>query len=172
MRSSLVNSSVKKYQRRGTSQSKPSPLLAILLFSLFLAISSLLFGCVTKAPIENVMLPFTTVRQVVENTLPGGIREQSQNGRELTSYYFSPKNWDEDAETFPERAYAKITILGSSRPFKIDVKVFRERKNRGARTHSNVGVDKNLTAELVDILNRNLADRREDRSFIDGFRAF
>jgi hypothetical protein len=153
-----------------TGLRKPSPVFALLIFFLFLAISAVLTGCQTKSPINDIKISYPTVRKTVISNLPQGLREESANGRELTSGYFSPKNWDEDATEKSDRAYAKVVILGSSRPYSIDVKVMREKK-RG-KNFANRGVDRKLTKDLVDRLKEALADRRDDRNIIDDFRAF
>lgn len=117
------------------------------------------------------MVAFTTVKKVVMNILPQGVREESLNGREVTSGYFNPRNWEEDASEKSERAFAKVLILGSSRPYSIDVHVFKE-KRRGSGNYRNAGEDRKLTKDLVDRIKEALADRREDRNIIDDFRAF
>lgn len=127
-------------------------------------------GCQT-AKIDNVMLALTTVKKTVSAVLPQGVKEESINGRELKSGYFNPKNWDEDATELPERAYAKVLILNSGRPYKIDVHVYKERRNKDGQ-YKKSSEDSRLTKDLVDRLKEALADRREDRNIIDDFRAF
>lgn len=100
----------------------------------------------------------------------GSVKEQSLNGRELTSYYFNPKDFDEDATDRAERAYAKVTILGSGRPYTIEVRVFREKRIKGQYTL--IGEDRKLSNELLERIREALADRRDDRNIIDDFRAF
>jgi hypothetical protein len=140
--------------------------------ALFVGVAVVFSGCSTKPSIHDVMLPYNTVRQAVISNLPFGLRKQSANGRELTSNYFSPTSFDTDAEDLPDRAYAEVVILGSSRPFQIAVKVIRERRRRKSRSYAVLGEDKKLTREMVRRLKNTLADRREDRNVIDDFRAF
>lgn len=150
---------------------RPSPVAALLLFAAFLIASMLLTGCMTPPKIQGVMLPFMAVKKTVINQMPmGSVKHESLNGRELTSYYFNPKDFDEDATDRAERAYAKVTILGAGRPYGIDVKVMREKRTRGKYTL--VGEDRKLTKELIDRIREALADRRDDRNIIDDFRAF
>jgi hypothetical protein len=158
------------FRFRTSARKRTSPIVALLVFFLFLAISAVLTGCQIKAKINDVKIALTTVKKIVLNNLPQGLREESANGRELTSGYFSPHKWEEDATDKSERAYAKVLILGSGRPYSIDVKVVREKK-RGSR-YANLGEDRKLTKELVDRLKESLADRRDDRNIIDDFRAF
>ena len=131
-------------------------------------------GCSLKpVAIEEVNLSYAAIRQVVISTFPGNaVREQSPNGRELSSFFFNPNNVQQEGETLNDRAFAKVIILGSSRPYRLDVRVYREVRRRGTTKHERLGEDPKLTEELVRALNENLADRREDRSIIDGFRAF
>ena len=93
------------------------------------------------------------------------------NGRELTSGYFTPADWEEDATDKSERAYAKVLILGSGRPYRIDVHVFREKRSK-AGAYAKTGEDHKLTNTLVERLKEALADRREDRNIIDDFRVY
>ncbi len=151
---------------------KPSPMVSVFFFLLFILISAALTGCTTQAKIQNVMLPFVTVKKIVIGRLPmATVKEESLNGRELTSNYFNPKNFDEDATDRSERAYAKVVILGAGRPYSVDVHVFREKKNKSGK-YSLVGEDRKLTKELIVRIREALADRRDDRNFIDDFRAF
>lgn len=159
-----------RYYRPFGKNRNTSPAAAALLFLLFLGISVLITGCQT-AKIQNVMLSLNTVKKTVMSVLPQGMKEESLNGRELTSGYFNPRNWDEDATDMSERAYAKVLILNSGRPYKLDVNVFRERRQKDG-SHKQGSSDRKLTKDLVDRLKDALADRREDRNIIDDFRAF
>ena len=139
-------------------------------FGLFFSMSVLLSGC-QFAKIKGVNLPYQTVRKVVVNSLPLGLRQESMNGRELYSGYFSPKDWEDDATEKSERAYAKAIILNDSRPYDVDPRVYREHKVKGS-TYTALGEDKKLTRQLVERIREGLADRRDDRNIIDDFRAF
>jgi len=151
--------------------SAPSALKAITLFLLFLLVSAFLSGCQTAKPaMSNLMLSYNSLKTILGNHMPQGIREQSSNGRKLYSGYFNPKNFDEDAAEAQERAYGVVTILGTSRPYNLDVDVIRERKSGG--DYRSEGHDKALTQKLVQRLRAALADRHEDRNVIDDFRAF
>lgn len=144
---------------------------ALAIFFLFLGVSVLMTGCQSSAKIDNVMLALTTVKKTVFAVIPQGVKEESINGRELTSGYFNPGNWDEDATDLGERAYAKVLILNSGRPYRIDVRVLREKRGKDGGYKKAVE-DRKLTKDLVDRLKEALADRREDRNIIDDFRAF
>lgn len=128
-------------------------------------------GCQAPAKINNVTLSLQTIRRAILSQLPQGIKEESLNGRELRSGFFNPKNWEEDATDKPERAYAKVLVLESGRPYRIDVHVFREKKDKTGKYAKPID-DRILTRKLVNRLKEALADRREDRNVIDDFRAF
>ena len=150
---------------------KASPLAAFLLFLLFLAVSMAMTGCQAPAKINNVALSLQTVKKTIASIIPQGVKEESLNGREVTSGYFNLKNWEEDATDKTERAYAKVLILGEGRPYRIDVHVYKEKKSKSG-TYNKTGEDKKVTKELVARLKDALADRREDRNIIDDFRPF
>lgn len=159
-------------QRHRRRRSAPSALKAFTLFALFLLFSAFVTGCQTgaKPGVTNIMLSYNSVKTILGNHIPQGIREQSSNGRRLLSGYFSPGNFDEEASEANERAYGIVTILGSSRPYSLSVEVMREKKSGG--DYRSEGRDKSLTKQLTERLRRALADRREDRNVIDDFRAF
>lgn len=139
-------------------------------FFFVLSASLLTSGCQSPANIPEVMLSLQTVRKTLIAVLPQGLREESVNGRELTSGYFNPQNLEEDATDKVERAYAKVVILNASRPYRIDAHVYREKRVSG--TYRKMSEDKKLTKDLVSRIKEALADRREDRNVIDDFRAF
>ena len=147
-----------------------SPALAVTYFLLFLGVSFLLTGC-ASSNIHDVNSAFLTVRKTVVGTFPFGLRQESENGRELYSGYFDPKNWDEDATEKTERAYAKVVILNASRPYDVDAHVYREKRGKTPIYH-NLGEDRKLTKQLLTRLLDGLADRHDDRNIIDDFRAF
>jgi hypothetical protein len=159
----------KRRARYLEAPAKASPVKAVLLFMLFLGASFFLAGC-QSANITEVNIPYLTVRKIVVSNLPQGLREESLNGRELTSGFFSPHNWEEDATDKPERAFAKVLILNSGRPY--DIKVTTDHEKRVKGTYEDLGEDPKLTKQLVDRIQSALADRRDDRNIIDDFRAF
>ena len=131
-------------------------------------------GCATKGVnIERVKGSYQFVRQTVVANLPGGIRNVSQNGREFDSGFFPPdvKKFQLDATKDRERSFAHLTILGSSRPYTINVRVYVEERARDG-SYGNRELDDRLTDELVLRLRDDLAHRRDDHNIIDDFRAF
>ena len=161
--------SARQFARR--SRRAPRTRDAILIFSLFLVCSAFLASCATSKPmIENVTMPYPTLKGLVTRHMPRGVREESPNGRTMTSHYFNPTNFDQDGAELQERAYGVVTILGSSRPYKLDVQVFHETKS--GSVYEKAEKDSDLSQKLGERLKRALADRREDRNAIDEFRAF
>lgn len=131
-------------------------------------------GCVSKVAIMDVMAPLPTISAIVINSLPGGAKKKSLNGREYTSGYFKPDDMDENAEDDRLRSYAIVTILGERRPYSIDVRVFREVRERheGVTTYRVLGQDRRIADKLIKTIREALANRPEDRNIIDDFRVF
>ena len=147
------------------------------LASLYLGINYFgLSGCASKSTvaINDVMTPYTTLKNVIKKSMPQGVVAESVNGREMTSGYFTPTNFYESGDSKTERVYAKVLILGSSRPFKVEVQCLRERRGRegGKGTYLPQGEDVRLSKQLAQYFRDALADRREDRTLIDDFRPF
>jgi hypothetical protein len=127
-------------------------------------------GCSTDPAIKDVRFTYTAIRNILRNNIPGGIRKESPNGNTLTSEYFSGGDIDQDPLPKSDRSYAVITVLGSSRPFSIDVHVFRE--PRVGNSYGKPVEDKSLGKKVVERIRAALADRREDRNIIDDVRPF
>lgn len=145
------------------------PLALILAISLA-AIS--LGGCASNG-IKNVMLPLTVVRKIVMDNMPGGVKKESMNGREITSEYFDAKDIDVPSETARERGKAVITVLGSRRPYTINVVVTREKRARGSKKkYDKLGEDSKLTKDVRKRIKDALDNRPADLNVIDDFRAF
>lgn len=138
---------------------------------LFLVLVFCLSGCSTYQ-IDDVMMSFPAVKVLVSKNLPQGLRRESLNGRHMYSGYFTPGNYYEDATDLKERAYAEVVINGSSRPYRIDVFVYREQRESRVGRYTKAKKDKKLAEELGAKIRAALADRREERNIIDDFRAF
>jgi hypothetical protein len=146
---------------------------AVAIFALFITFSAILQSCASnRAQIQNVPLSFNAVKTVVVRNLPGGIMRESDNGRQLTSGYFDPATLKQENEKKPLKvhAYMVALIFGSGRPYSIDVKAYKEEKQKDG--YSELGEDPELTDRLAERLRAALADRREDRNVIDDFRVF
>ncbi len=134
----------------------------------------ILAGCAHQsAQIQNVPLSYNAVKTVVKASLPGGIARESGNGRTMTSGYFDPETLKVENEKKPLKvhAYMVVSIYGSSRPYNIDVKAFKEERAKDG-VYEDLGPDEDLTDRLAERLRTALADRREDRNVIDDFRVF
>jgi hypothetical protein len=137
----------------------------------------ILAGCASNSlvAIDDVMTPYVTLRGMIKSTMPQGVVHESENGRELTSGYFTPTNFYEPGESKPERVQAKVLILGSSRPFRVEIRCLREKRSSGSKgkaTYVEQGEDVRLSKQLAQYFRDAMADRREDRSLIDDFRPF
>lgn len=139
------------------------------------ALTILVSGGCASAPesVKDVMLPLAVVRKIVMDNVPGGLRKQSLNGREIDGEYFNAKNIDEPSDTARDRARAKIIILGSRRPYVLSVVVMVEKKVKGSKKkYDKLGPDRKLAKQVVKRLKEALANRPADINIIDEFRAF
>ena len=95
----------------------------------------------------------------------GSPRDLSQNQREFTSQYSDLPN------TKPkQRVFYKVTVLGSRRPYEVEVKAFVEQ--RQGSTYEEVGEDQKLAQRLLKDIQEKLHQGRDGRNLIDDFRAF
>jgi hypothetical protein len=141
--------------------------------AVFVVFPVILVGCAsTNAQIQNVPLSFNAVKTVVVHSLPGGTLRESDNGRTMTSAFFDPETMKPEDEKKPlkVRAYMVVSIFGSSRPYSVEVKAFKEERTQDG--YDDLGEDLELTDRLAERLRTALADRREDRNVIDDFRVF
>jgi hypothetical protein len=138
-----------------------------------LAAALLWSGCVTRTPINDVMAPLASIRARIISVYPGGVRIQSENGRMITSHYYNPENpdSDEDADQMNERAFVVSTILGERRPYRIDVKGYIETR-LGRGRYSAPKRDQLVETQMIEQIKAALANRPEERSVLDDFRAF
>ena len=127
-------------------------------------------GCQTTSAIQNVSLSYNAIKTVVVSTLPAAVRRESSNGRTMTSGFFDPVTLKPEKPNSKVHGYAVITVLGSSRPYNIEVKGFTEEKDKDG--YEPLGENRELSNRLAERLRAALADRREDRNVIDDFRAF
>lgn len=148
--------------------------MTIQLVCSFFIFSVLVVGCASSNSREYNR-PWGVVRATVQKNLPLGVRTTSRNGRTFESNYFIPKgNWDDDGTDAKERAFARATILNASRPYQVDVSVFRQRKSGGeyGGGYSDPEHDNELSERLANKIATDIANRREDRNIIDDFKPF
>ena len=140
---------------------------------LAIGLVSSMVGCASTESIKEVMLPLSVVRKIVMENVPGGMKKQSMNGREITGEYFNALNLDEPSDTARERAKATVFILGARRPYTIQVVVQREKKKKGSKKkYDKLGSDEKLEKQVVKRIKEALANRPADINIIDDFRAF
>lgn len=122
--------------------------------------------------IEDQSHSLATIKKAIIAVFPGGLRQRSSNGRELSSAYFTSLGYEpiEDAAKANERSYMKVIVLGDRRPYNLEVVVMKERKSKGQ--FSEIEVDEKATHKFAQDLRNKLAQSRDDSSVVDEFRAF
>ncbi len=130
-------------------------------------------GCATgTGTIDNLNISLTDLQRIATAALPLGKRAESQNGREFISEYFVVQKGEYvEAAGSSHRHYAKISVLGDRRPYKIDVQVIVERKDSGGEFDQS-GYDEGLARVITRRIQKTLHERRDDRNIIDDFRVF
>lgn len=157
-------------QDKGVSTQSPKFFSWLLRLAASWSLVWLLSACTTGAVVQNTPdHSLNLLRFAITKVAPQGIRSTSSNQREYYSNYFLP-GAEEEPATKRERAYAHFLVLGDRRPYRTEVYVINERASGGA-FHKD-GQDKALARELAKRLETVLAKSREDRNFIDDFRAF
>ena len=136
-------------------------ILTLLLFIFLVACQSNSIKIETEASLADVKKAVTAAI--------GEPRFVSQNQREFTSIYFGRKSGSEGVEKLKERLYSHILILGSRRPYTIEIKVLVEEKV--GSTYEHVGEDPSVAKKLKLDIEAKLQSR-ENRNFIDDFRPF
>lgn len=135
-------------------------------------LGSLLFvvACASGIRKEDADFSLADIKNAIKN-ISGNIRSVSENQRTLVSQYFSPDGEkDFNPQKSPVRAYAIFTILGSRRPYDIEVQVMIE--NKKGLTYVEQGEDKELSQMVLDDLIARLNQSHENRNIIDHYRAF
>lgn len=151
--------------------------------ALLFCIDGVLAGCAAMGvgtpkyalSIENVDWPLQELQTLVAQELPTGLRNTSPNGRELYSKYFilDGPRYKPAAEAV-ERYFATVIVLGSERPYDLQIFVTHEKRRLGETgyEYDEIGHSMMLAHELEYKLKQELAKRREDRNIIDDFRVF
>ncbi len=131
----------------------------------------ILGACSSLSTIAEVDKSLQLIRTTIKESLPGGIRKTSENGREFDSNYFAPKGpFDVDGSSGNFRETAHVQLLGASRPYNITVEILIEK--RDGRSYEVIGRDNVRTKELVRRIQTGLSNRRDDRNMIDDFKPF
>lgn len=138
-------------------------------------------GCSTGRVLEVPSLPLVEIKKAVREVLPGGKRDESENGREFFSQYFEKGNSNNIYPSLaaPDtRSYVQILILGSSRPYRVQIQVPIEQRKMwsagesGKPTYHRIGWDEQLAQRTARELNQLLDDRRKGQNLFDEFRPF
>jgi hypothetical protein len=131
----------------------------------------LLWGCVSGSyVIKDQNLSLGDIKKSVTSVI-GEPRRISENQRTYHSQYFSRKpNAKFDPDKSPERAYAKVIVLGDRRPYDVELEVVVEERqgNHYVETGNDMVEARKIGMDLKGKLNQS----REDRNVIDDFRAF
>ena len=125
--------------------------------------------------IQALDWPLVDLQGLVVAELPTGLRTTSANGREFYSKHFildGPRY--KLAGDAVDRYTAQVTVLGSERPYDLEIVVTHERRviRSGSYTYIEIGHDMSLARELEYKFKQELTKRREDRNIIDDFRVF
>ena len=140
---------------------------------IFVLLPLLMAGCATPGAVNapTGKHPLKWIQKVTDSSTPLGTRQISTNGREFYSNYFVPKGKKlMDAAKMARRYYAKISILGDRRPYKIEVVVVKEK--RVASGYEMVRHDQRIAKALLKRIQKRLDESRGKRNVIDDFRAF
>ncbi|WII72973.1 hypothetical protein QJS83_03695 [Bdellovibrio sp. 22V] len=141
--------------------------------ALFLVtVSLLLSSCRTGGVvIRETPLNVSETRRVVFSVI-GEPRSVSQNGREMFSQYYDKKNKViEKMNMARERYYTHVLILGSRRPYDVQVEVLVEGRNEDGGFDV-VDRDDDRAAGIAEKIRQALNQSRDNRNIIDDFRSF
>jgi len=123
--------------------------------------------------LDDLDYPLVDIRSGLNNLFDGGLREDVDNPKELTSKPFrTDLEKGKLLSVRPEddvRATAHLRIMGNERPYSILVNVYVEQ--RGDRDWESAGSDRRLAKELKEIIHAYLKKNR-NKNTIDQFRAF
>ncbi len=123
--------------------------------------------------LSEVSQSLIEIKRAISASIPGGIKNQSINGRELSSEYFSRygDGYGFDYKTAKERAIVKVLVLGDRRPYIIEVKVLVQRRV-GRGKYEDDSYDKSSAERYAEAIKSRLVQSRDDRNVIDDFRVF
>lgn len=99
----------------------------------------------------------------------GQVRTVSVNGREVLSYYHDPKfKKISNPNDVPERFYTKLIILGTRRPYDIDVQVHQQIKVGDGDQYEESGLDEDLSELRGEQIKKVLNQSRARSLKVDG----
>jgi hypothetical protein len=98
----------------------------------------------------------------------GLVREVSQNGRVIFSLYHDKnlKNIEVTAKT-RERYFTRVTVLGSIRPFRVQVEVIQEKRDPDTKEFMPIGLDEELAEKRGLVISSMLNQSRDEGRTFD-----
>ena len=148
------------------------------MWKLLLISAFFITGCSTsKVVLKDIDVPLFSIKKTIENNLPVGKASESENGRVIRSkYYLKLGEKYVDATKMSRRFYAVVELLGDRRPYKVTVRVFKQKrvKKDGALlpAYADVGEDEIQSKISSRNILRGLNKRRDGVNVIDEFRVF
>lgn len=139
---------------------------------LVIAFAIFLVSCASGPSIDGLDMSPGTIQEVIEKNAPLAVRSVSSNGRVFLSTYFigNYPMYIEATKKDP-RYYAKVVLLGETRPYKVQINVFREVKFADG-VYRVDGQDERQAREILKRIKQELALRRDNRNAIDDLRVF
>lgn len=132
----------------------------------------LLTSCTTGQTIQEIDRPVRDLQQVADKALPVGRAKVSRNGRVFTSVFFvTDKGKWVAYNGEPARYYAEIKVLGSRRPYTMNVAIY-EQKSLGNKQFAQPEFKESLTRVLYRRVKQTLHGSGLDRNVIDDFKVF
>ncbi len=150
---------------------------------ILVCLSLLISGCsslqarkrVESFKIREIESSVADIRAAISAVIPIGVRTVSPNGREILSKHFlQVGDKYRPAGDAVERYYVQFLVLGDRRPYDIEIIVAHEKRVlRGDSFFYVIDYYDNVLArDLANMIQDDLAKRREDRNIIDDFRVF
>tara|TARA_B100001248_G_scaffold262665_1_gene260560 strand:- start:9132 stop:9596 length:465 start_codon:yes stop_codon:yes gene_type:complete len=149
-------------------------------YSKLILLCLVISACATGSKVEGLEYSILSIKKAVEKHLPGPLHSLSENGRVYKTkafrlpLYYQTKVYKTKG-LLPERAYAKIAILGDRRPYTLAVEIEIEElmgmqngKPRYQVCCRHREYEKNLAKEIKDYL----VKRKDNQDLIDDFRPF
>ncbi len=145
--------------------------------ALFYLIICLLTSCVsTHNRLEGLDYSSRLIEKAIRKSIPVKMKFIDEGRRELETQYFVRYGRQlKEARYEKIQARAKIKILGTSRPYhvQVEVPVYRAQAPRSVnKQFIEVGQDDRIAKIILARLKAYLTQSREESELIDGFRVF
>ena len=138
----------------------------------------LLTSCAARSPrrLDNLNLALKSIQASIIESLPLGKPAADRRGMIYRSRYFIPVGRKVRlAERSNVRFQAVVYILGSSRPYSVEVEVVRQKRTGGPWTnpiYTDVGKDNRMAQIIVRRIQKRLYHRSNKKNVVDDFRVF